>query len=118
MGKKKDTRTDLEFVQDALLWPQPFLQDLRWLYGGNEPTTPGQKAIHKLFRENPKEFIAQMRAAEREYAATVKAISAVKATGSTTSSQTSQVGSSMKLDDEAQVKVEELIERLLKEAQP
>lgn len=70
------------------------LQDLRAVYAGREPKTPGQKLLMDLREKNPREFLSQLRAAEREW---------LEARGE------------KEVKDERRVQIEELIDRILGE---
>src|SRR5262249_21381520 len=60
--------------------PSRLLRDLRAVYEQDKEkdSSPGQRALRQLFEENPKEFINQLRQAEREYQAQGRAAGSPK----------------------------------------
>ena len=53
--------------------PPEELKDMRWVYQGKRPGTRGQMAWAKLMTDDPGKFLAEKRAAERDYRIAVAA---------------------------------------------
>ncbi len=49
------------------------LRDMRHIYAHREPQTPGQQALRAVLMKDPKEFLSQLRRAEAEYRAHLRA---------------------------------------------
>jgi hypothetical protein len=47
--------------------PPQELLDMRWVYEGQPPQTPMQRALKQLLEQNPREFLLQKRGSERDY---------------------------------------------------
>ena len=74
--------------------PPQVLKDLRSVYEGDKPRNKGMVVLWNLMQKNPKEFLGQLKAAEKEWREQVAKVKEAE-------------------PDEKQVKVEELIDRLL-----
>lgn len=93
--------------------PPEFLKDMRHVYAGWPADTQAKVMLKGIMDNNPKEFLLQLRGAEREYKAHMKALAEIEASRAPKAS--TEPRDSVEVD-EAEGKVEELIERLLKEA--
>ncbi len=92
--------------------PPEFLLDMRKVYAGTRPETDSQQYLLNLLKTKPGDFLEQFQRAEREYASVVKALERP-----TPKPVSGVQNCTPEKDDEGQVRVEELIDRILKECQ-
>lgn len=92
--------------------PSQQLRDMRAVYKGRLPEegeSPGLKACRELFEKDKTKFLAQLNTMEREYQAR-------RATYSSRRGSTEGVSGTKPVGDEGTDRVNEIIERILKEA--
>lgn len=88
-----------------------FLKDLEHVRAGHPPQNDFQRAMHVLLHKRPQDFVAKLVAAQKDYDAKMVALAQAEVVKA---SSPGEIPAQVK--DEGSERVEELIERLLKEA--
>jgi hypothetical protein len=87
-----------------------FLLDMEWVAANQPPQTEFQRAMQALLHKKPQDFLARLHSAQKDYDAKMRALAEVEA------SKAPRQEEQAPEHDEGSERVEELIERLLKEA--
>jgi hypothetical protein len=90
-----------------------FLTDMEWVAGNNPAQNDFQRAMQGLLLKRPQDFLAKLVAAQKDYDAKMTALAQLEA--SRAPRPATESPDSVEVDEKEE-KVEELIERLLKEA--
>lgn len=86
--------------------PPQALKDLRAVWEGNKPANPAQVMLKGLYDKSPQTFLAQLRAAEKEWREVIAKLQPERAPAHQCAPE----------EDGGSDRIEEVIERLLKEA--